>query len=699
MSAVPKATLEKKPASENIFNRVKLRTKLIIAFFIIVLFVAGQSITTLQSTQETTDNFETIVDRSTPSINALDQMKAAEAAMVQEVVSFGLKRELGTLSGVSMVDNQELEQFQDNWRVMQESLESYQQTAAEIDDPARMTELQQASLNVYQTGLTYLTLSTQIDEAEILAPALDNLEAADGEFEVVLQSTLQNESDRLTDLSEISSQSVQDGLLLNVASSLALIITIVLVGVVVVLTVAKPLRTLESAARGIGEGDYSQRIQVNSRDEIGDLTLAFNAMADAIETRDKELHSLNDVLEKRIVEARESRDQADRANQAKSIFLSNMSHELRTPLNMVIGYTSSMLNMPQMYQGQNLPEIFREDVKLVQQNGQHLLSLINDLLDLSKIEAGKLELQQAAVDLDEIFKGVVASSLGLVGERPIQVRIDYPEKLPLVWADALRIRQILLNLMSNAIKFTKTGSVTLAATVANQKMQISVKDTGIGISQQAISTIFDRFQQVQQDSEIQGTGLGLDISQQLAIMHGSDIKIESTVGQGSTFSFLLPLATPEQIAEPSTSVEVSPGTATIFDDIDVDVELSQTILLVEDDSATRDMMRRVLENANYAVIDAHDGKLALDYARNLLPDLIILDIQLPDMSGWEILEEVKVDDQLKSIPVIVLSVDPEHSRAAEFGVLDSFVKPINPDTFLHRVSTLFNQPQVEKQGE
>ncbi|HLY26157.1 MAG TPA: histidine kinase dimerization/phospho-acceptor domain-containing protein, partial [Aggregatilineales bacterium] len=209
-------------------------------------------------------------------------------------------------------------------------------------------------------------------------------------------------------------------------------------------------------------------------------------------------HSRLEIMNAKVVQ---SQHQAEYASQAKTTFLSNMSHELRTPLNVIIGYSSSMLDMPALYDNMNLSSKQERDIKLIKDSGYYLLGLINDILDLSKIEAGKLELHCAETSLPEIFKGLVATSVGLVKDKPILIRPDFPEDLPLVWADPTRVRQIVLNLMSNAIKFTNTGSVTLHAHVDAQVVHISVIDTGIGIPEKALPHIFDRFEQAERDTD------------------------------------------------------------------------------------------------------------------------------------------------------------------------------------------------------
>lgn len=403
-------------------------------------------------------------------------------------------------------------------------------------------------------------------------------------------------------------------------------------------------------------------------------------------------------LESLNIQLAESQRKTELASQAKSVFLSNMSHELRTPLNVIIGYSTAMLDMPGMYDNAPLAASYRTDVQLLKDSGYYLLSLINDILDLSKIEAGKLELHCATVSLPEIFKGILATSIGLVKGKPLQIRPDYSNDLPLVWADATRVRQIILNLMSNAIKFTDTGSVTLHAHVEGQAVHISVIDTGIGIPESSIAHIFDRFEQAEQDIDKRygGTGLGLDISKQLVRMHGDDLTAKSIVGQGSTFSFRLTVVD-QQVAEaplllPTRSAPLSSSETP-------EMGLAHMILLVEDEASLRDMMRRTLESVNYVVADIQDGAQMLEMVIGLLPDLIILDIYLPNVDGWQLLKQLRQNAETAAIPVIVCTVSEDEKRALDLGASMYLRKPFSPDELLACTQGLLSSSVQPHKGD
>jgi signal transduction histidine kinase/ActR/RegA family two-component response regulator len=457
---------------------------------------------------------------------------------------------------------------------------------------------------------------------------------------------------------------------------------------------AKPIAALTRGAVAMSRGDLKQRVETNDRSEIGALGTAFNTMAEELKTS---YDTLEQRVDERTAQLAEARKQAEFANQAKSLFLSNMSHELRTPLNVIIGYTSSMLTMPLMYQNEQLPEVYRKDIDLIMANGQYLLGLINDILDLSKIEAGKLELQRSAVDVVDICKGVISTSIGLVRNKPIQIRPDFPDTLPRIHADPQRIRQIILNLMSNAIKFTETGSVTLQARVEGEKVRIAIIDTGIGIPEKALNHIFDRYRQAEQGTEKKygGTGLGLDISKQLAQMHGGDLQVESEVNKGSTFYFTVPLASAEMVAQttfsskPTFAVSETAKTLQIYTPEEMGAEsayaTTRTVLLVADDSTLSRVIRSAMETQGHLVMSVEDSVNAFEMAYSLLPDLIIMDASLPDQSAWSALQHLADQPETMGIPIILCGSPADAVRAQ--GISQGFLtKPLTTEA-LHRAAS------------
>ncbi|MEP7286064.1 MAG: HAMP domain-containing sensor histidine kinase [Chloroflexota bacterium] len=262
--------------------------------------------------------------------------------------------------------------------------------------------------------------------------------------------------------------------------------------------------------------------------------------------------ALSEQLQETNYELETARSAAIEAKNFRGQFLANMSHELRTPLNAIIGFSETMLNFPMMYENVPLPAAYKADLTQIYTSGKHLLQLINDILDLSKVDYGRLEMEVEEVDLDPIFKGVLATAVGLIGDKPIKLKREVPPNLPHIRGDSLRIRQVMLNLLSNASKFTDEGTITVGARHdGNGEVTIWVRDSGIGIPPQEVDNIFEEFRQGTSGRKKgrAGSGLGLAISRQLLKLMGGQIRVESTLGQGSTFLFMLPVYVAESVEQ------------------------------------------------------------------------------------------------------------------------------------------------------
>jgi signal transduction histidine kinase/CheY-like chemotaxis protein len=414
--------------------------------------------------------------------------------------------------------------------------------------------------------------------------------------------------------------------------------------------------SIDSATKGTVRGDY------------------FYAQGERLKEAMLELQKSRSAIERANADLAQAQARAEAASNAKSIFLSNVSHELRTPLNVVIGYAGSLLRMPHMFANTPLPQVHRPYVEMIEDNGQYLLGLINDLLDMSKIEAGKLEIQPGPTALDDLFRNVMATAVGLVKDKPIQMRVDYPDDLPLAMVDARRVRQVLLNLLSNAVKFTVSGSVTLSARADMDFIHISVTDTGIGIPAAALEVIFDRFEQAERDTDRKygGTGLGLDISRQLVLMHGGDLTVMSEVGHGSTFTLTLPIAEMGE-QHPTQPNRQYLQTAHVFEQTQPTEALPEQLVLVESNQARRQRWMWALEAAGYAVLPVTEGANALEAIEGLLPALIICAEVLPDMSGQQMLAQVRSNVSIETIPVLL------SSSTDASGIIDGCTAVVSSD--------------------
>lgn len=422
-------------------------------------------------------------------------------------------------------------------------------------------------------------------------------------------------------------------------------------------TVIARLTTMSKQVRAITtNNDVSTHLATTGHDEITSLAQDINTMLQS-------LAHYHQALRTSEADACAARQVAEQANEMKSRFLANMSHELRTPLNSIINFTrilSSGMRGP-VNEGQI------DYLNRVQASGEHLLGLINDILDLSKIEAGRMTLHLEPCNLENLLKGVMSTATGLIKDKPIILQQEIAPDLPTIQIDATRIRQVLLNLLSNAAKFTDKGTITLQAIFQHPTIIIRVTDTGIGIPADKLESIFDEFRQVDDGSarSYEGTGLGLAICKRLVQMHHGHLSVESTPGLGSTFSFTLPTphscpdATP--IPEPDNTTNGIP------------------VFVVDDDSCSIEIVSSYLQRDGYAVYGLQNSQTVLQKARQMKPAVIILDILMPNLDGWNLLTALKQDADLQAIPIILYSIVDEQQHGFALGASAYLIKPIDED--------------------
>jgi PAS domain S-box-containing protein len=385
---------------------------------------------------------------------------------------------------------------------------------------------------------------------------------------------------------------------------------------------------------------------------------------------------------------RTAKEAAEEASRTKSQFLANMSHELRTPLNSVIGFANILLKN----KANNLRPDDLTFLERIVANGKHLLGLINEILDLSKIEAHKIDLVVTPVDLSELVRETVTQQEGQVRDKPVKLIAELPPKVAPLLTDPQRLKQVIINLIGNALKFTEQGSVTVRVVTepgTNEPRGIEVTDTGIGIAQDRLGVIFEAFQQADAGTSRKygGTGLGLTISQALCQLMGFRIQVSSKVGVGSTFSVLLnPGAVAAQSPAAPTTVLPTPAHApemarekVATAPVDLKTKL---VLIIDDEEDSRVLLTHTVEEAGCRVIGASSGEEGLSLARSLHPDLISVDLLMPGLSGWELVRRIKADPELRSIPVIVVSVIASENTGRVFGVVDVRQKPISREDLL-----------------
>jgi signal transduction histidine kinase/CheY-like chemotaxis protein len=366
------------------------------------------------------------------------------------------------------------------------------------------------------------------------------------------------------------------------------------------------------------------------------------------------------------------------ASQAKSNFLANMSHELRTPLNAIIGFSELMQNEPHEADTVAVPA---EWVEHIHRSGQHLLGLINDVLDLSKVEAGRIDLVREPVDIGSAVAEAVASVRTLADRKRLYIGLTSQQLV--IDVDRGRLRQVLYNLLSNAIKFTpELGTITLDTWREGDVVRIAVRDTGPGIAAADRAAVFDEFTQVGDLAMRQeGSGLGLALSKRLVTAHGGTIELESEPGNGSCFTVVLPVTDEPRAGTPTMPTRSEARTPVPG----MPAGTSDDVLIIEDDPSAVRLLRTYLEADGYTVRAASDGEAGLDDARSKRPGAIVLDVLLPGMDGWEVLRALKAEPDLRDVPVIIATVVDEREVGLALGAVDYFLKPIAREALLDRL--------------
>ena len=433
----------------------------------------------------------------------------------------------------------------------------------------------------------------------------------------------------------------------------------------------------ETARRISEQKDYTLRLHSEYTDEIGTLTASLNEMLQQIQLRDAQLLAYQEQLEDLVAQRSEelmqantqallAKERAEEASRAKSVFLANMSHELRTPLNAILLYSELLLDE---IAERGLKDL-HADLEKIRVSGRHLLSLIDDILDLSKIEAGRMSVFLEEIDLSALFRDIATTIQPLMEKNGNRFVVEASPDVRTLRSDLKKVSQILYNLLNNAAKFTRDGVITLTVCAGEDPGHVtfSIQDTGIGMSPEEVGRLFQEFTQADESTtrRYSGTGLGLALCRRFTELLGGRVWVESEVGRGSVFKVQLPIVTPD----PKVVAMRNPGPS-------LAAGHRGTVLVIDDDFAMRDALSRMLTKEGFWAAVAANGTEGVKMARSLHPDVITLDLLMPGVDGWEVLEQLKTDPVLKDTPVILVSLLEGHERGFALGASAIFRKPVD----------------------
>ncbi len=488
-------------------------------------------------------------------------------------------------------------------------------------------------------------------------------------------------------------------------------VVILAIGMTVFLVrlIVDPVQQLVAATERVASGDLDKPVIITTNDEIGELGTSFNRMTNDLKRYRSEIEGYSRTLEQKVEERtgallvmneelHKTNQQLEAVSKLKSEFLANMSHELRTPLNAIIGFSEILCD-------QSFGKLTEKQIKYannVAVSGKHLLQLINEILDLSKVESGKMELHPETISATGMLADIVSFARGLAAKKDITIRHHISPKLMTITADPKKLKQIFYNLLSNAIKFTpQNGCVEIFTDVVEDfemsspeqsvvrcYAEFCVKDNGIGIEKADQERIFQEFQQVDGSyaRQYEGTGLGLALTKKLIELHGGSIWVESEKDKGSSFYFTIPVTEKDMVTPEQSSFPV--GTNERGIEKPTTGRGQGVVLVIEDDPHSFELISACLDEAGYQVIHVANGSEAVETARLVQPSIITLDIILPDKDGWEILQELKASPETMHIPVVITSVLDDEETGFSLGAADYIVKPVSRAELLERMARL-----------
>jgi len=644
-------------------KHLSIRWQVFVAPLAVMLLLAGVALTSVALLRGQGEAFREVVGESFDSATTTSRLSLKVAGIHSDVIRQIDLLRLEQNSEALIALRTSLPTRFDQAESMLQSIE----TNSESVDPDLVHQVAEF-ISIYRIVATRLTETGQFNPT-LVSSLMAHYTQLDAYIEQLAEATIKSAKEKQRRTDAFVAQSVR----WLMAGTFVSLLLAALLTWFIGRAISNPLTEMTAVMSRLAEGDYQVQIPaMHRKDEVGSMARAVEVFRQASQRLAHREAELAQMVERLAA----TRDEAAAASRAKSAFLASMSHELRTPLNAILGYAQILMR------DRSLADRQAGAVATIHKSGEHLLTLINDILDLSKIEAGKLDIYPGVINLAGFFKEISAIVAVKAEQKHLQVSTDIAPDLPsAVQADEKRLRQVLLNLLGNAVKFTERGKVVLRVrrleTQTNPaRLRFEVCDTGIGISEQQLEAIFQPFEQAGDIRyRLGGTGLGLSISRQLLRLMGSDIEVKSEAGVGSTFSFELEL--------PVSTGDVA--RVTVEPDFVGYEGPRKKVLVVDDIVENRAVMRDLIAPLGFDVNEAGNGQDALDRAAQLSPDLVLMDIVMPVMDGLEAIRRLRAWPLLAKTPIVAISAsvsksDAERTLAAGADVFLS--KPVVVDRLL-----------------